>query len=224
MNGCRFENCVFIATITAMFADIKITDSLFERCRGILIEGVWLRSQVEIKNCKFISCKNALFSLRAAANCSTISKCEFINYRAGTKKVASVACTPSEKGIVTMNFTKCVFDGVYLAARGSLLKVNVNGHNQGGAFFYDCEFRHCKTEDGGALMDTTDTISGGLSPSTVDTVRFQNCTGIDYDAILDVQDKTGAIPEDQIVRLNEDGEPYGANEAELANCGVPGTE
>jgi hypothetical protein len=225
MNGCRFDNCVDIVGNT--MSDIKLADSLFERCQRILS----MSKYPEIKGCKFISCKNTLFGRGCSGSRFDISKCEFINYRAEEEKnsygdmiVAPLAYIIAIEHSASMNFTKCVFDGVYLARKGLLLDVTVlNKRNQGSTSFDGCEFRHCKTEDGKALMDTTKVILGAFNKaSTINIVTFQNCTGIDDNARLETQDKTGAIPEDQIVRLPEDGEPYGADEAELVNSGVPG--
>jgi hypothetical protein len=137
---------------------------------------------------------------------------------------ATLVCVSQQVGTTWINFTKCVFDGVYLAGGGSLLDVRVYKRDQGGVSFDGCEFRHCKTKGGGPLMKTTEVIHGFFKESTVETVRFQNCKGIDDNARLKTQDGTGAISKDQISRLNEDGEPYGADEAKLANSGVPGAE
>jgi hypothetical protein len=237
VRSCTFRN---IKNCFSGCADIKLADSLFERCEGILSRHFSHLSShpsqdydvPNIKGCKFISCKNTLFDVAdgfANSNFDAvlrveISQCEFINHR-GEHSPVYLAEVSTEERSVRVNFTKCVFDGVYLTDEESFVNVRITKRKEGRVTFDGCEFRHCKTEGGDALMKTTTVICGMFNKrSTVDTVTFQNCKGIDDNAILETQDKTGAIPEDQIVRLPEDGEPYGADEAALANSGVPVAE
>jgi hypothetical protein len=213
ITSCHFDNCSKI--ISDIYRDLEIKESLFEHCSDIIM-GTAHESYIKIKNCKFIYCKNSVFNWREV-DCTPfeITKCEFINYRAEDSNFADMA----PKGGAVRNFSKCLFDGIYIGSEQTLIGLSIYNNKSDGVSFEKCTFRHCLTKDGGELMKTTKKIYGAFGKvSTIDVIYIDDCTGLDE---INGKGENGSIPEDQIVRQGEDDEPYGIKESELTNIGVP---
>jgi len=212
ITSCNFNNCSKI--ISDIYRNLEIKDSLFEHCSAIIM-GTAHESYITVKNCKFIHCKNSVFNWREV-DCTPfeITRCEFINYRAEDANFADM--TP--KGGAVRSFSKCLFDGIYIGSGHTLISLSIYNNKSDGVTFEKCTFKHCQTEDDGELMKTTKKIYGAFNKvSTIDIIYIDNCTGLDE---INSKGEKGSIPEDQIVRQEDDEEPYGINESELSNIGV----